>query len=1121
MITVGKISFDFRMEDEKFVRALYGQWDSFFRQNVERVADDILTSFERQEEVIRIETLCLELGTLSEDEFYNDFSLRFSEKLQEVFADILRHREIYPVEIISLYQEGVMALLYFLRKGNLPAMIPGEYRDLHRLLDDILEKQGQEFVSGLKERGNEIMRRRLVWQFRDPELEQVVAVAEPSEAAFVQTYVRGLLMSRKKLKRPEITSGDYRNVVWEVVIAYIFYKGRSFFSRKEFVRQTISGLAAHYNLGYLYLLNLLTVVLKTVIPGWLRMSELFHILSEMREEGKGKKAGEYPDMEETDVEDADTEILKKLLSHTESCRRLLASLREEEIECLTVRILPQEGPFVVVYARTLEQEKEKGMLEGKAGNEFRLLKWEFLFMVLFHSPSSFFLRRQFVWAVISRIALHYNLDSLELLLFLFSDQENIPEEIREILQQLYEEHTWRIPLRIFRTTVYRGISDKEAVRLKFILRHPKTAHHFLQDMTESDISRLVHMVVPGESSFVISYASALEEEKEKGLLEGKAGGEFRLLKWEFIFAVILVDSGTTLHRFQFVREVLVQIAAHYNLELWCLLDYFYQAAIQEKQVFPEELRQVFLELQAELLPAQKESIIEEYIQRFSEKQSSAKAYFYTVFRKLKEGKEISLPVWEKAGDVFVRELLYAYQEEDVKSFIHRNRKTLWEFLTSSDRVTGLLWEVLQTREGLWNFLVKEYGEKLLLKACLNKGIPSSCGDSIIPSVWWEVVEQSDSDSMAALIKYAPHTVRNEFARASAGQMEWVIKGVCSDRLLLLLWVKYISVEVVSRVTKDLLRFQQYLSFPVDWKKNLYEWLFYTDENFRNITFEEIVNKITESWFKTWTVSQQRVFCRVLFTNSRQFDRCWLEIVKKDQWISPVFNEVKDIYSEAVRNGQKQQITDEKGKVCERKGSGINPPENSGLTRDVAVINEKKKEEMNTKNKEEKGENQFYISNAGLVLLAPYFPRLFTLLKWTCDTDFIDDSTRMRAIFAMQYLVYGKGEVAESDLVLNKLLTNYRSEEPLPLTLEFQGTEKELLDSLLQGVMSNWPVMKNTSVSGFQGSFLIREGILAETGDLWQLGVEEKSYDVLLDSLPWTLSPLKFPWMEKPLYTSWR
>ena len=62
--------------------------------------------------------------------------------------------------------------------------------------------------------------------------------------------------------------------------------------------------------------------------------------------------------------------LRKLLSDPVLCRRLLQPMKEEDIYRLTEVVIPTESRFVISYARRLEQEKEKGMLEGKAGSEF-------------------------------------------------------------------------------------------------------------------------------------------------------------------------------------------------------------------------------------------------------------------------------------------------------------------------------------------------------------------------------------------------------------------------------------------------------------------------------------------------------------------------------------------------------------------------------------------------------------------------------------------------------------------------------------------------------------------------------------------------------------------------------
>lgn len=125
------------------------------------------------------------------------------------------------------------------------------------------------------------------------------------------------------------------------------------------------------------------------------------------------------------------------------------------------------------------------------------------------------------------------------------------------------------------------------------------------------------------------------------------------------------------------------------------------------------------------------------------------------------------------------------------------------------------------------------------------------------------------------------------------------------------------------------------------------------------------------------------------------------------------------------------------------------------------------------------------------------------------------------MFLLQHLLYDENEFEEPALLLNKLLTGYELEEPVPLCVEINEKERELADSLLKGVMQNWDKMQNTSLRGFRQSFLIRNGVLEEGEECWQLTVEEKAYDVLLDSLPWGFSPVRFAWMPKAVYVKWR
>jgi hypothetical protein len=70
------------------------------------------------------------------------------------------------------------------------------------------------------------------------------------------------------------------------------------------------------------------------------------------------------------------------------------------------------------------------------------------------------------------------------------------------------------------------------------------------------------------------------------------------------------------------------------------------------------------------------------------------------------------------------------------------------------------------------------------------------------------------------------------------------------------------------------------------------------------------------------------------------------------------------------------------------------------------------------------------------------------------------------------------------------------------------------------VIQQWEKMKNSSIEGFQAAFLQREGALRETNDAWHLRVEQRGYDVIMQTIPWGIGMIKTPWMDKVLYTEW-
>lgn len=166
---------------------------------------------------------------------------------------------------------------------------------------------------------------------------------------------------------------------------------------------------------------------------------------------------------------------------------------------------------------------------------------------------------------------------------------------------------------------------------------------------------------------------------------------------------------------------------------------------------------------------------------------------------------------------------------------------------------------------------------------------------------------------------------------------------------------------------------------------------------------------------------------------------------------------------------------------------------------------------------------FFIDNAGLCLLSAWFLRLLSMLDYLNEArkDIKDTKSRIRAIFLLQYLTcQEEKEYRETELVFNRLLVGLPMHIPLPKRLEQTAEEKQIADSLLSAVKAHWPKMNGTSMKGFLQSFVTRTGRLEEQDEKWVLTVDDKAFDILLDSIPWGFRQIRLPWLKKYIQVKW-
>lgn len=166
------------------------------------------------------------------------------------------------------------------------------------------------------------------------------------------------------------------------------------------------------------------------------------------------------------------------------------------------------------------------------------------------------------------------------------------------------------------------------------------------------------------------------------------------------------------------------------------------------------------------------------------------------------------------------------------------------------------------------------------------------------------------------------------------------------------------------------------------------------------------------------------------------------------------------------------------------------------------------------------ENQVAVNNAGVVILHSYMTALFERLGLTANNNFIDKKSQEEAVSYLYYVGSGVQNISEKFFVLDKVLCGLAMNEPITEKINITPEQKNLIDGFLEAVINYWEAIGKSSVDGFRGNWIVRDGMLTEKEDRWELIVKKRPYDILLNRSSLSFSIINFPWMAKPLHVTW-
>jgi len=1107
-------------------------------------------------QVWKIQSLEIDLGTIGYDELEHELSARLHKKLTEKLIDLVLQSSgsENDIEIIDNDVSAVELIRHFLLHGVIPWNANKDNWSLNQLLADQLETNKPQIVAMLRDIGatREKVRKRLAWQVTEPNIIEIIKGLEP--ANYEQVVGFSDEMIRIQIKENIVGGGlaDFKKSIWLGIFNYVLAERGTLFNQIAFIKSNLSQVAGHYNIGYDDLISIIQDAITKVEQHTTIKSGIIKVLKELvREDSTDssqlsdrKVEVRYGDVLNDYLNDPDTnditrinDAIKGLFEKDQAkLRELMVLSAHDENKLWRIAQQLNDSTFVAVFAAISKQRDAAGidyihLLEKLCRQAGIDLDSKFLHYTslsfLIEKQNSSFSTVEFLSYIIDKITAKKQLSKTEVIARLLEadlsaiNKNHKTLELCNALNQVFASELSKNNVVFFRShfrtllhqlDVCLKTNDKsEFVRIKnlisrYILLDPEKVHEVLTGDSLRRLlpyfldQRLVELLAQFDKNLpetLIRISGTQDIQTHSGKDRVYRLGAKKITRAE-LFTVIeecLVFDLNTVGRngVNFDMHELLLLAAEANAA---------------------ELRKIiknipFSERQVDKLQAPVP--FDQFCLLIG---NDASGQLYYDVRTLKALYDLVTSI---APDSISIKLHHAFW------------KQLWQLIQSGNLsgegfkrlVQDSLYHLAQEKNADSKQIISEILKKNLAVTpkLRDSFIAYAESFSTLPEIPDESSQLNRIDDKKTIYELTRHIIlkkqipdwfENKSNKQTAGKLLNEVIIHYPEHLLIILkheiipeaqlvWVsKIIDIQKLIAVIIGLNGSQQLVL------KNI-ELLFagFHTVQIKGISQEEMRYLLFKKLIKAWTtnnwkiIAPDRVWKELTWSLSSRYkittSQFLQEIESARMYLSPSLK----VSFDRLKNESTREINSEKARI-------IKQFKQMTLTKDESTITKE----------------TIPVRNAGLVLINNYLTMLFVRLGLTNDQGFIDTEAQLRAVHYLQYFVTGLTRTEEHLLPLNKVLCGLALAQPVADGIIVTDEHKDLIDGLIKAMIGQWSVIGDSSVDGFRGNWLVRDGLLSEQEDRWELTVEKRAYDILLQRSPFSFSIIKYPWMDKPLHVNW-
>jgi len=1020
----------------------------------------------------------------------------FSEEADIRYIDNDITSNVYNEEGAS--GQDIELIRHYLAFGSLPWWAePYTQNDVSGLFMSLIKAAPKTLRSVIISVGqNEAARARMVAVFNDEVIEAVVKLLEPANAQFIISYVAEVQQLHVKKVVVQTDSKDFKKAVWKFVLDFLLIERGSEFNQRMFLQSNIKRLADNYNVQYRDVLLYFVQSISQLHQGSIEHAPLFKLLASLLQED--------PQVSLAALKSSAS--LNDHISEQINDEQRVVVLKDILLHWLKYGNIPWWGkayfdwtPAAMFESLFTSSPTDVAMLLKYAATTINMQQ-----RIMYQLPPQFMLDVLKLYPQgDSAVKLYHYLSALlpALIKSKQTDIEKIQKELVLILWNVFDQGQYRkFDAAAFLSAVVNHLSQKHNVLPSAILKALKAKFNTVDGQVYTQLLNELPATTFNPNDWLIS-------------LVNNGGADIYLLIKEYLDREAASESYITNEAF----NILAFFIANNKL--------------------PEQFKGTN--------PAFVNAIIKQLLQFLNKTDSNRLKRVLNTSGRSELHDLIKADETSAQIDGGIEQIITAYLTGDkirqTGTLISEALRVLEYFL-----VNGKVPEYLSRidiQDALKQLLVLlNYEEQSALNSLLQKDGHSAAARMQLHNAFARPLNTAESNISNTLrsyferdvISYLKQTAAINFSTESDSKLAELLEPYISKTqnlafITVLLKqtavARYIALNYTDDVVFTLLAGQSNSvggSENVEWIKQLQRFFNeqFTDtllrDRFNNlfkefnllILGEHLAAKTPEAYLKalfgfissannTLFVQLSKILPTIAINSPIALKLPLLaETIKQQQQADEAIRQVKQSLKEADEQALKR--------VTKADDAGS---ENN---------NDMDKEKDNLMN----SKDTIYISNAGLVLLNPFFATYFIRLGMMKDGKFIDIDTQHRAVHLLQYLVNNEEQSPEHTLVLNKILCNVPIAEAIPLGITITENEKQVSADLLKAVTERWEKMQNTSIPGFQASFLQRSGALLYKDDAWHLRVEQRGYDVLLQTLPWNIGMIKTPWMDNFLYVEW-